>query len=219
MQVVVYYRRGSGESGASKDAICHGQDAVQAWTAARQADVIETRTEASRGEAQPGLDAAVEASKARGATLLIAAAAPICTGAPFEPRIAEVPVEVVSPVPDGAPAPLCLHVLRGPDWPRIVVYLCNAGTEPLADVVVNGAGVMLERGDLALAKGREKALGTLAPQTCVLIGAHDTVYAGDILVSYLVKFTDAAGRARSGTAVVETGQPEGPWKSVAEKAA
>ena len=218
MQVVVYHRRGSGAADASGDAVARSRDAVRAWTAARQADVVETRTEES-GEAQPGLDAAVEASRARGATLLIAAAAPICTGAPFEPRIEDVPVEVVSPVPAGAPAPLCLHVLRCPDWPRIVVYLCNAGTEPLADVVVNGAGVMLERGDLALAKGREKVLGTLAPQTCVMIEDHDTVYEGDVLVSYLVKYTDAAGKARSGTAVVDTGQPEGPWKNVQEKAA
>lgn len=181
---------------------CEGEDSAGTYLAYVAA------VEAAVAHMKSGGGAVVE--------LLIASHAAIGSGEVFrEPRVAgmnallhyhlsagSVPEPLQIELPAGAPGPLCLYAHRRPDQLDTLVYLCNAGPDGLAEVVIleDCIGSFPElHGDqpneswAEAPSVHERRWDIVLPGTCVLVGALSHVL-WDIVSRYRVTFTDAAGR-------------------------
>ena len=96
-------------------------------------------------------------------------------------------------VPPNAPADVVLLFDRKAAGNTIPVYLCNAGSVPLTEVVVTGGSMAVD--PLSPTWTDKPADGdfTLPSGTGALINEHRPMWDGDDLVFYSIQFTDPAG--------------------------
>ena len=200
MKAVAYYRSRPSEPEASEQALRLQHEAVQMTVEKYHLDVIAEFVE-REGEAGsetcPAYAAAVHAALAQtcedwiDVALLNAACAAIGTGEPFgEPHLEgehkllhfslearSIPALPRIELPAGAPGHLCLYADFSPRQVQTLVYLCNAGPEPLAEVTVatSDSSVPEFRGSKPGEHGaevddtRKKQWDAVAPATCVLL--------------------------------------------------
>ena len=155
------------------------------------------------------------------AALVIATHATIGTGEPFQEPEVEVEAGISSMVsvlpthlqastippppritlPVDAPAPLCLHADYRSRQLDTLVYLCNAGPDALAAVLVAIDTIDLHQFHVSKPDERwaevhhtsEERWDAVLPGTCVWVNSLDH-FLGETVNRYRVSFTDAAGR-------------------------
>ena len=231
MKAVAYYRSRPCEPEASEQALRLQREAVQTTSEECFLDVVAEFVE-HEGEAGsencPAYVAAVHAALAQKTSkdridvaLLIATDAAIGTGETFdEPHIEGshrlfyiwisarlVPAPLAIALPAGAPGPLCLYADYRPRQRETLVYLCNAGPDPLAEVTVTidtitmSAFFTSEPGErwAEASEARVQHWDAVPPGTCVLLDALGHMV-WDMVSRYRMTFTDAAARRWTGEA-------------------
>ena len=220
-KAVAYYRSRPGEPEASELALRRQREAVQEELGRGFHLVAEfTEREGEAGsEAWPAYAAAVRAASAHSSpglmdvTLMIASQAGIGTGGPFrEPsvegaggfttcwlQVRSVPALERIALPGGAPGPLCLYAVCCPQQLDTLVYLCNAGPDALADVVVTTDTLTMgecfgSNREERWADGctQERRWAMLPPGTGVLVALLDHLM-WDFVSRHRVAWTDPAG--------------------------
>ena len=225
MKAVAYYRSRPGEPEASEQALRLQREAVQRTVEKCHLDVVAEFVECEGEEGSetcPAYVAAVHAALAERSSrdmidvaLLIATDVAIGTGGTFdEPdvegthrllhfwigaRLVPAPPEIA--LPSGAPGPLCLYADYRPEQRETLVYLCNAGPDPLAAVTVTthtldmGAFHTLERDErwTEASEAGKQHWDVVAPGTCVLLDALGHMV-WDVVNRHRMTFTDVAGQ-------------------------
>jgi hypothetical protein len=104
-------------------------------------------------------------------------------------------------LPAGAPGPLCLYADYRPRQLETLVYLCNAGPDPLAEVTlvtdtIDGNEFSTLKPDKRWAEARDpqvQQVNTVPPGTCVLVNALCHQFSESVN-RHRLTFSDAAGR-------------------------
>ena len=225
MKAVAYYRSRPCEPEASDLALRLQREAVQSTVEEFHLDVVAEFVE-REGEAGsetcPAYVAAVHAALAQRTSedridvaLLIATDAAVGTGETFnEPNVEGshrllhiwigarlVPAPAVIALPAGAPGSLCLYADYRPRQRETLVYLCNAGPEPLAEVTVTTHTI--DMGDFhtlgrdkrwaEASEAGEQHWDAVAPGTCVLLNTLGHMV-WDMVNRHRMTFTDVAGQ-------------------------
>lgn len=225
MKAVAYYRSRPGEPEASEQALRLQREAVQKTAEEHFLDVVAEFVE-REGEAGsetcPAYVAAACAALAQKTSedmidvaLVIATNAAIGTGEIFEDPHVEgthrvlhyyletrlITAPPVIALPTGAPDPLCLYADYRPRQRETLVYLCNAGPDPLAEVTVTTDTITM--GDFhtlgrderwaEASKAGEQHWDAVPPGTCVLLNALGHMV-WDMVNRHRMTFTDAAGQ-------------------------
>jgi len=225
MKAVAYYRSRPGEPEASELALRLQREAVQRQVEEGFLDVVAEFVE-REGEAGsetcPAYAAAVRAALAQrtredliDVALVITTDAAIGTGETLKKPHIEgthgllhyylgarlVPALLEIALPAGTPGPLCLYADYRPRQRETLIYLCNAGPDPLAEVTVTIDTITMsdfhasgpgERWAEA-GEAREQQWDAVPPGTCVLVNALDHLV-WDMVNRYRMTFSDAAGR-------------------------
>lgn len=224
MKAVAYYRSRPSEPEASEQALRLQREAVQSTVEEFHLDVVAEFVEREGEEGSgtcPAYGAAVHAALAQTSpdridvALLVATYAAIGTGETFdEPHlegshklfhfllearsIAALPrIEL----PAGSPGPLCLYADFSPRQAQTLVYLCNAGPDPLAEVTdtTSDSSVPESRASEPSELGAEaddthrKQLDAVPPATCVLLDTLSHRIVGESR-RHRVTYTDTAGQ-------------------------
>lgn len=221
----VYYRTRPSEPEASDLALRLQREAVQKEVESGFDLVTEfIEREGEEGsETYPAYTAAVRAASAHSAEsaviFIIASRAAIGSGDVFrEPDLRvegggfiilwdelltpSIPARPEIALPAGAPGPLCLYGDYRPRQIDSLVYLCNAGPDPLVDVAV--ATECIPTGDFYSTEPSERwtehvhrtpeeRWESIPAGTCVLVNVVEQVFQA-LVCRYLVTFTDAQGR-------------------------
>ncbi len=225
MKAVAYYRSRPGEPEASEQALRLQREAVQSTVEEYHLDVVADfveREDEEGSETCPAYAAAVHAALAERTSedridvaLLTATDVAIGTGETFkEPDIEGshglfhiwvsarlVPAPPVIALPAGAPGPLCLYADYRPRQRETLVYLCNAGPDPLAEVTVTTQTIdmsdlhFLKPGErwAEASEAGEQHWDAVPPGTCVLLNTLGHMV-WDMVNRHRMTFTDVAGQ-------------------------
>ena len=226
MKAVAYYRTRPGEPAASELALSRQREAVQREVEENGIDLVAEFIEREGEEGSDGCPAYIAALRAVSAhsrgegfidvMLIIAAQAAIGAGEPFrEPKVdstgafmttylqvRSIPASPEIELPAGAPGSLCLYADCRPGQLDTSIYLCNAGPDSLAAVVVK-THTINEHQFFSSPPGEERwaeesrtgeqSWDAMLPSRCMLVASLDHCLL-DYVSRYRVFYTDAAGR-------------------------
>lgn len=232
MKAVAYYRSRPSEPEASEQALRLQREIVQKTAEKYFLDVVAefVEREGEAGSETCPAYAAVRTALAQKTSedlidvaLLVAADAAIGTGAPFdEPHIKGshglfhfdlgarlIPAPPVIALPLGAPGPLCLYADYRPRQRETLIYLCNAGPDPLVEVTVTTDNITMsafftsEPGERWAEAGEasDQHWDVVPPGTCMLLNTLGHMV-WDMVNRHRMTFTDAA-RQRWAAEVVD----------------
>lgn len=226
MKAVVYYRTRPSEPEASDVALGLQRNAVRQCLEEEKlivvAEFIEREGE-SDPETYPAFVAAVQSGVGHSSgdgpidvAFLVASVAAIGTGQPFQEPSApgghklfwfhvgapSIPTQTEMTLPEGAPGPLCLHAVFYPRQLKTLIYLCNAGAEPLQAVRVMSTTIEMatffeKKGDDRWDDTQpfEQCWDKLPPNFCIQINQLSHTF-WDYVTRYQLTYADASGQRR-----------------------
>ena len=200
--------------------------AVAEYLATHDVEVIAEFCEEEAWVLRPDLSAARARCTAEGATLLIASTDAIGRGLPFNARVPDVPVHILS-LHDrriGAITPC----LRAPgekpalgtapkgQSDRYLVRLCNPGPGSMRDIIVTSGGITMaetdpEMGGPLMTSTVERSFPELPAGKCLVIDHYNLKTDGAFIVIYNFRFTDTEGRSCEMGAWIDKYNPLMAW--------